>query len=128
MHSSVIGKIEKANRYARETDRISMDRVSVTFRGDNDTHSVSLDAETWQCNCHYFQSWQTCAHILALQKVLGGMLPEGAQTSLFPAAPEGAPLAEPFPALPGGPLKGSTGRPRRPARLACLFQSTVMRA
>jgi hypothetical protein len=98
MHSSVIGKIEKANRYARETDRISMDRLSVTFRGDNDTHRVSLDAETWSCNCHYFESWQTCAHILALQKVLGGMLPEGAQTSLFPAAPEVMPQAEPSPA------------------------------
>ncbi len=98
MHSSVIGKIEKANRYARETDRISMDRLSVTFRGDNDTHRVSLDAETWTCNCHYFDNWQTCAHILALQKILGGMLPEGAQTSLFPAAPDTVSQGEPAPA------------------------------
>lgn len=88
MHSSVIGKIEKANRYARETDRITFDRLSLTFRGDNDTHRVSLDADGWQCNCHYFESWKTCAHILAIQKILGGMLPEVAQTSLFPAAPD----------------------------------------
>jgi hypothetical protein len=93
MHSSVIGKIEKANRYARETDRISVESVSLTFRGDNDTHRVTLEnADTWRCNCHYFESWKTCAHVLALQKILGRMLPESAQTSLFPAAP--APLPE----------------------------------
>lgn len=94
MHSSVIGKIEKANRYARETDRITFDRLSVTFRGDNDTHRVSLEADDWQCNCHYFEGWKTCAHILAIQKILGPMLPEAAQTSPFPAAPDGVPVGE----------------------------------
>ena len=44
MHSSLIGKVEKANRYARELDRITVDRLALTFRGDNDTHHVSLDA------------------------------------------------------------------------------------
>ncbi|MBA2557217.1 MAG: hypothetical protein H0V12_07740 [Chloroflexi bacterium] len=83
MHSSLIGKIEKANRYARETDRISFDQLSVTFRGDNDTHRVTLDADHWHCNCHYFETWSSCVHILTLQKVLGQMLPESAQTSLF---------------------------------------------
>ena len=87
MHSSVIGKIEKANRYARELDRITFDRFSVTFRGDNDTHVVTLDADRWQCTCHYFESWKTCAHVLALQKIMGQMLPESAQTSYFGAAP-----------------------------------------
>jgi hypothetical protein len=83
MHSSVIGKIEKANRYARETDRITIDGLSLTFRGDNDTHRVALEAGRWQCNCHYFESWKTCAHVLAMQKILGAMLPESAQTSFF---------------------------------------------
>jgi hypothetical protein len=83
MHSSVIGKIEKANRYARETDRITIDGLALTFRGDNDSHRVTLDADRWQCNCHYFESWKTCAHVLALQKIFGQMLPEEAQTSFF---------------------------------------------
>ena len=96
MHSSVIGKIEKANRYARELDRITIDRLSLTFRGDNDTHRVSLEADRWECNCHYFESWSTCAHVLALQKIMGQMLSEGAQTSYF-GAPEPA-LAETTPA------------------------------
>jgi hypothetical protein len=88
MHSSMIGKIEKANRYARETDRITIDRLSLAFEGDNASHRVSLDADRWQCNCHYFESWKTCAHVLALQKILGRMLPEEAQSSFFGGAPE----------------------------------------
>lgn len=87
MHSSVIGKIEKANRYSHELDRITIDGLSLTFRGDNDTHVVTLEADRWQCNCHAFQSWSTCAHVLAMQKIMGPMLPEAAQTSYF-GAPE----------------------------------------
>ena len=30
-----------------------------------------------------FESWQSCAHVLALQKILGIMLPESAQTTTF---------------------------------------------
>ena len=47
-----------------------------------------LDADGWQCNCHYFESWKTCAHIMALQEILGVMLPEAAQTSLYPSSPD----------------------------------------
>jgi len=83
MHSSLIGKVEKANRYARELDRITVDRLSLTFRGDNDTHHVALDAGQWRCTCHYFESWGSCVHLLTLQKVMGVMLPEEAQVSIF---------------------------------------------
>jgi hypothetical protein len=90
MHSSLIGKVEKANRYARELDRISIDRVALTFRGDNDTHHVSLDAGQWHCTCHYFESWGSCVHLLTLQKVFGVMLPDEAQVSIFTPAPVAA--------------------------------------
>ena len=88
MHSSLIGKVEKANRYARELDRISIERIALTFRGDNDTHHVSLDAGSWHCTCHYFESFSSCVHLLTLQKILGVMLPEEAQVSIFAATPE----------------------------------------
>jgi hypothetical protein len=94
MHSSLIGKIEKANRYARETDRFTFDRLSLEFRGDNDTHRLSLSDDGWHCNCHYFDSWQTCVHILTIQKLLGTMLPESAQVSLLGQA-ELTPAIEP---------------------------------
>ena len=63
MHSSVIGKVEKANRYARELDRIRFERLSVTFRGDNDSHRVRLDADGWACTCHTFGLSHDCAHV-----------------------------------------------------------------
>ena len=85
MHSSLIGKVEKANRYSREHDRVEFDHLSVTFRGDNDTHQVSLDAGAWHCTCHYFESWRSCVHQLTLQKILGQMLREEAQVSIFTA-------------------------------------------
>jgi hypothetical protein len=85
MHSSLIGKVEKANRYARELDRITIDRLALTFRGDNDTHHVSLDAAQWHCTCHYFDSWQTCVHVLSLQKIMGVMLPDESLEAMFSA-------------------------------------------
>jgi hypothetical protein len=88
MHSSVIGKIEKARRYARERDRITIERLSLTIRGDNDAHRVDLDADGWQCNCHYFETFRACAHVLAIQEIMGVMLPEEAQTSLFEPVPD----------------------------------------
>jgi hypothetical protein len=87
MHSSLIGKVEKANRYARELDRISFEEFAVTFKGDNDTHTVRLSNEAWHCTCHFFDSWQSCVHVLALQKILGVMLPDAAQVSIFSAQP-----------------------------------------
>jgi hypothetical protein len=98
MHSSVIGKIEKAHRYARELDRITIDQLSLTFRGDNDTHRVSLDGDRWQCNCHYFESQGSCAHVLTMQKVLGQMVSEEAQSSFFGATDLDPQLAEAAPA------------------------------
>ncbi len=107
MHSSLIGKVEKANRYARELDRITVDRLSLTFRGDNDTHHVALDAGQWRCTCHYFESWGSCVHLLTLQKVMGVMLPEEAQVSIFSAGqpvptliPRSGRPGAPFPKLP----------------------------
>src|SRR6266478_1506141 len=90
MHSSLIGKVEKANRSARELDRISIDSLALTFRGDNDTHHVSLDSGQWHCTCHYFESWGGCVHLLTLQKVFGVMLPDDAQVSIFSPAPAAA--------------------------------------
>lgn len=87
MHSSVIGKIEKAHRYAMEPDRISVEHLAARFRGDNDLYEVTLGDGAWSCTCHSFHSLHGCAHILALQTILGAMLPEAAKGSaLFPEA------------------------------------------
>jgi hypothetical protein len=46
---------------------------------------VTLKDGAWDCTCHFFASWHSCVHLLALQKMLGPMLPEDAQIELLPA-------------------------------------------
>ena len=78
MHSSLIGKIEKANRYAQETERITFSELSVKFRGEHDNYDTSYKDGKWNCTCHFFSSWGRCSHTMALEKILGKMLPEEA--------------------------------------------------
>jgi hypothetical protein len=80
MQSSLIGKIEKANRYAQETDRITFSQFCVNFRGDNNTYNTSYGEGGWKCTCPFFAKWGLCSHTMATEKVLGSMLPADAIT------------------------------------------------
>ena len=75
MNSSLIGKIEKAKRYAQERGRVPVRGLRVEFDGENDRHEVDLDGEHWRCNCDFFAGWGNCAHTMALELMLDGMLP-----------------------------------------------------
>ncbi len=75
MQSSLIGKIEKAKRYAQETDRITFSEFTVSFRGEHDTYTTSLKDGKWHCTCSFFNTWKVCSHTMAMEKVLGNMLP-----------------------------------------------------
>ena len=76
MQSSLIGKIEKARRYADErAKRIAFTALTVDFHGDNDDHQVALRDSAWQCSCDFFAGWGFCCHTMALERVLEGMLP-----------------------------------------------------
>jgi hypothetical protein len=81
MQSSLIGKIEKAKRYAQEKERITFNELSVKFRGENDDYTVGLNNGKWQCTCRFFSQWHLCSHTMALEEILKGMLPEEAITS-----------------------------------------------
>lgn len=76
MHSSMIGKIEKAHRYAKEPERVRLNALSASFHGGHDEYTISLENGHWTCNCHTFESHAigTCSHIMALQQMLGEML------------------------------------------------------
>ena len=78
MNSGLIGKIEKAKRYAEERGRIHVSGLKVDFDGENDLHSVSLEDEKWRCNCNFFTGFGACAHTMALERILQGMLPRKA--------------------------------------------------
>ena len=81
MQSSLVGKIEKAKRYAQETDRITFSQLSTKFRGEHDTYATEYRDGRWQCSCHFFAQWGLCSHTMALEKILGQMLPEEAVSS-----------------------------------------------
>jgi len=81
MRSSLIGKIEKARRYAQEPDRVTFSSLAATFRGENDNHQLSYSKGKWECTCRFFSQWETCSHIMALQQILGKMLPKEALVS-----------------------------------------------
>jgi len=81
MRSSLIGKIEKAKRYAQEPGRVSLSGLSAVFHGENDDHKLSYAGGKWHCTCHFFSQWDTCSHVMALQQILAGMLPKEALAS-----------------------------------------------
>ncbi len=78
MDSSMIGKIEKARRYASEArGRIVFEQFHATINGDNDSHTVAFESGAWTCGCRYFQTHQWCSHTKALEYLLEGMIHEG---------------------------------------------------
>ena len=76
MDSGMIGKIEKAKRYAEERNRVRFDQFTVTFDGANNPHTVTFTDSSWHCDCEFFQTHATCSHTMALEKILEGMIPE----------------------------------------------------
>jgi hypothetical protein len=74
MDSGLIGKLEKARRYAElERNRIHIESLTVTFNGQNNPHTVRLLDGIWQCDCDFFLSRGRCSHTMALEKILDGM-------------------------------------------------------
>jgi len=78
MQSSLIGKIEKAKRYAQEKERITFDEFIVHFHGDNSDHEIQYKDGQWHCTCNFFSGWGLCSHTMTLQKILDVMLSEEA--------------------------------------------------
>ncbi|MHB1414713.1 MAG: hypothetical protein ACYC1C_05610 [Chloroflexota bacterium] len=75
MNSSLIGKIEKAKRYAQETDRVTFQNFEVAFRGTHGVHHVTFDHGRWHCTCQFFALYDVCSHTMAMQRILGTMAP-----------------------------------------------------
>ena len=89
MLSSMIGKIEKAKRYAQEAERISFNEFSVEFRGEHDTYLTGYKDGRWHCTCHFFSNWGICSHTMALARILHKMLPEEALTTQYDVSFQG---------------------------------------
>jgi len=81
----MIGKIEKAHRYAEDPSRFALQALSVTVHGNNGDHEATFDGSTWNCACEFFEHEQTCAHTMALELMLGSMIPASAKASTVAA-------------------------------------------
>ena len=74
MDSSIIGKIDKARRYAEEKGRVTITSMKATFEGDHNSYEVEFDEGNWSCRCHFFATRGTCSHTMALTRILDEML------------------------------------------------------
>ena len=74
MNSSLIGKIEKAQRYEHEPERVSIQSLKADFRGEHDVYHLSLEDNHWRCSCSFYSGYGTCSHTMALQRILAPML------------------------------------------------------
>ena len=77
MDSSLIGKIEKAKRYAVERDRFQFHDFTVTMSGTNNPHTISYEDRSWTCDCDFFRTRGRCSHTMALEIILDGMVDVG---------------------------------------------------
>jgi hypothetical protein len=85
MDSSMIGKIEKARRYASEgRERIAFESFRAEIKGDNDAHTVEYTHGAWNCGCHYFETHKWCSHTKTMEYLLDGMIAETEE--LLPSA------------------------------------------
>ncbi len=76
MDSSMIGKIEKAKRYAKERERFKFERFSVSIKGANNDHIVHFENGRFDCDCEFFKTRGICSHTMAIEELLKGMLPK----------------------------------------------------
>jgi hypothetical protein len=76
MDYGMIGKIEKAKRYAEDPTRFRFNKFDLTFRGDNNDHHVTYDNGVFNCDCEFFLTHKRCGHSMAIEILLKDMLVE----------------------------------------------------
>jgi len=74
MDYGMIGKIEKAKRYAQEPQRVTLNSLQVEFKGDNNTYQISLSENGWLCTCPGFGQHKICPHVMSLERLFRPML------------------------------------------------------
>ena len=74
MDSGMIGKIEKAKRYAQEPSRIHFQSFTVTMDGENGVHTIKYENGEFQCDCGFFRTRGRCSHTMAIEMVLEEMI------------------------------------------------------
>ncbi len=69
---AIASRIIKARQYAAERDqRIHVHSFRVEIQGENATHQVAYQEGTWDCDCEEFLRRGVCAHVMAMEEILG---------------------------------------------------------
>lgn len=69
---STASRLVKARQYADERDqRIKMHHFEVELHGDNSNHLITYERREWDCDCEEFVLRGVCAHVMALEEILG---------------------------------------------------------
>ncbi len=69
---SVASRIIKARQYAAEKDqRIKVHGFEVEIHGDNAKHVVGYNRGAWSCDCEEFALRAICAHVMAMEEIMG---------------------------------------------------------
>jgi hypothetical protein len=76
MEAGMVGKIEKAKRYAQERQRFQFHKFDLKFHGDNNDHRVTFEEGKFNCDCEFFVLHRHCAHTMALENLLKDMIPQ----------------------------------------------------
>ncbi|NDJ63362.1 MAG: hypothetical protein GYB67_19735 [Chloroflexi bacterium] len=74
MDYGMIGKIEKAKQYASEPERVTFNSLTVEFRGDNDTYTITLGPDGWDSTSPSFRRYGICPHVMTLERLFKPML------------------------------------------------------
>ena len=74
MDYGMIGKIEKAKRYAEQPERITFRSLSIDFKGDNSSYHVTLGNDGWDCTCAGFRAHAICPHVMGIERLFKPML------------------------------------------------------
>jgi len=69
---AIASRIVKARQYAAERDqRIHVNSFEVQIDGDNAIHQVSYNRGIWGCDCEEFVRRSICAHVMAMEEIMG---------------------------------------------------------
>jgi hypothetical protein len=69
---SAASRLVKARQYAEERDqRIRVHSFEVELHGDNLNHLITYDDGEWECDCEEFVLRGVCAHVMAMEQILG---------------------------------------------------------
>ena len=76
MDSGMIGKIQKAKRYAeQERERFRIESLSISVDGTNNSHKVTFEDNQLKCTCDFYRTREYCSHTMAIEEIMKGMEP-----------------------------------------------------